>query len=186
MSKPKFELCHFPWHSQIPRTLVFVSSVLCIHRLLTKPTDFSGSQGVLCGCLVESLEPCSLLCLPQTRRLRVEFVARVTVTFRRLVKALGSMKEASGAYVWGSWGDGAGDSESQWACGSRGCCPGLRRDSRHRCAADRQPETKFQAPVWKGPQRDTGHECPRILAPVGRGPQVLSMDSWPRSTSPTK
>lgn len=33
------------------------------------------------------------------------------------------------------------------AAGSRGCCPGLRRDSGHRLAADRQPETKFQTPV---------------------------------------
>jgi hypothetical protein len=57
-------------------SLAFASSVLCIHRLLIKPTDLSGSQGVLCGCLMGSLGTCSLLCVsPQTKWLMVKIVA---------------------------------------------------------------------------------------------------------------
>lgn len=93
MYKPKSELCHFSRQGQTSRTLVFLSSVLCRHRLLIKPTDFSGSQGILCGCLMGSLQPCSLLCVPpKTRWLRVEPVGRVTGTCGGRAKALGSIE----------------------------------------------------------------------------------------------
>lgn len=67
--------------------------------------------------------------------------------------------------VQGPWGDGAGDSDSQWTCGSRGGCPGLRRGQWPwlcfclKLPAERQPETKCHPSRNRGMQVMNAPEC---------------------------